>query len=59
MKNVLSLLCSPETVIDDDEEIQCLHAVMRQKKTERETIGEAPNFKYHENALPKLPPLDI
>ena len=52
MKNVLSLLCSPETVIDDDEEIQCLHAVMRQKKAERETIGEAPNFKYHENALP-------
>lgn len=44
---------------DDDEEIQRLRAAMRQKKTERETVGEDPNFKYHENDLPKLPPMDI
>ncbi|WP_019003356.1 hypothetical protein [Succinimonas amylolytica] len=44
---------------DDDEEIQRLRAAMRQKRTERETVGEDPNFKYHENDLPKLPPMDI
>ena len=46
-------------MIHDDGEIQRLRAAMRQKKTERETVGEDPSFKYHENDLPKLPPMDI